>query len=410
MIKIAQENKRESGGYVWNRCGIRRGIDKYHRVSTACRGDSKLVGRILQFQPWFGPEERQALTDVIDSGWIGEHAKTRQFERAFVDLVGSKFGVATTSGGVAIYLALKSLGVKSGDEVVVPDYTMIATANAVRLAGATPVFADVRREDGLIDVSEVMKKITPRTRCIIPVHINGRACQMDALLDLAKHRSLYVVEDACQAIGSHLAGKHLGTFGDAGCFSFHPSKHMTTGQGGMVVTDNEETYEKLCRLKDYGRFERAKLVELPDYYDTFGFNFRFTDIQAALGLAQLAKLPFRLRRISEIYATYRKELDSSFLLDLRDQPGFVPWYADVLFGEPRINAKLKEKLSSQFGVETRLAYKPLHRQPLYGLSGEFPSADFFSERGLWLPSSTFLTNEEVAFVIDSFNKAVQGSH
>ena len=368
-----------------------------------------MVKRILQFQPWFGPEEKQALADVIDSGWVGEHAKTRQFERAFADFVGSKFSVATTSGGIAIYLALKSLGIESGDEVVVPDYTMIATANAVRLAGAMPIFVDILREDGLIDVSEVMKKITARTRCVIPVHINGRACRMDALRDLAKDRSLYVVEDACQAIGSHLSGEHLGTFGDAGCFSFHPSKHMTTGQGGMVVTDNEETYESLCRLKDYGRFERAKLAELPDYYERFGFNFRFTDIQAALGMAQLAKLAGRLQRINEIYARYRKGLDSDVLLDLRDQHGFSPWYADVLLREPGMNAKLKEKLSSQFGIETRVAYKPLHRQPLYKSNEEFPSADFFSMRGLWLPSSTFLNGEEVEFVIDSFNSLVKES-
>jgi perosamine synthetase len=362
--------------------------------------------RILQFQPWFGEEEERALVDVIRTGWVGEHSRTREFEKVFSNYVGSKFAVATTSGGIALFLALKSLGIGIGDEVIVPDYTMIATAHAVKLAGAAPVFVDVLQESGNMDIADVEKKITSRTKAMMPTHINGRACDLVALRDLAKERSVLMVEDACQALGSRLDGKHLGTFSDVGCFSLHPSKHVTTGQGGMIVTDSEETYEKLCRLKDYGRFERAKLVELPDHYESFGFNFRFTDLQAALGLAQFAKLDSRLQRIREMYRMYRERVNSKALLKLDDHPEFTPWYADILLQKPKINMKLKAALASQFGIETRVAYKPLHRQPVYMSEHEFPKADFFSARGLWLPSSTFLKNEDIDYVIDALNQVL----
>lgn len=362
--------------------------------------------RILQFQPWFGQEEERALVDTIKSGWVGEHSRTREFEKVFSNYVGSKYAVATTSGGVALFLALKSLAIGIGDEVIVPDYTMIATAHAVKLTGADPVFVDILQKNGNMNVDEVEKKITPRTKCVIPAHINGRACDMPALRDLAERLSLHIVEDACQALGSRFAGKHLGTFSDVGCFSFHPSKHITTGQGGMMITDNEETYEKLVRLKDYGRFERAKLADLPDHYEFFGFNFRFTDLQAALGLAQFAKLESRLQRIREIYRMYRERVNSEWLLDFCDHRGFNPWYADILLKKPEVNVKLKAALASQFGIETRVAYKPLHRQPIYMNAQQFPSADFFSARGLWLPSSTFLKNEDINYIIDALNQVV----
>jgi len=174
----------------------------------------------------------------------------------------------------------------------------------------------------------------------------------------------------------------------------------------MMVTDNEEIYEKLCRLKDYGRFERAKLAELPDRYETFGFNFRFTDLQAALGLAQFAKLDSRLERIRKIYRIYRERVNSKGLLDLDDHPGFSPWYADILLQKPEVNVKLKGALASEFGIETRVAYKPLHRQPIYVRKQQFPNADFFSARGLWLPSSTFLKDEDIEYVTDALNQAI----
>lgn len=352
--------------------------------------------RINQFEPWFDEEEIKELADTIRSTWITEHSKTRKLEQVFANYVGSRYAVATTSGSVALSLALMALDIGQGDEVIIPDFTFVGTANAIKMVGATPVFVDIKRDDLNIDPDEVVKKINGKTRVIMPVHLNGRHCDMDRLNEIADENGLFVIEDASQTLGSRWKGKHLGTFSQIGCFSLATTKIITTGQGGMLVTDDESLYERIQRLKDHGRFDRARLKPVRDYHPQIGFNFKFTDLQAAVGLAQLPKLEWRVRRIKEIYKLYLNELNDLDTIrfvktNLKET---TPWYADIILKEAGENEELKKNLNEK-GIGVRLFYKPLHSQPCYYIEENFPNATYISERGLWLPSSTFLTDSDI---------------
>jgi len=355
--------------------------------------------RINQFEPWFGEEEIKELADTIRSTWIIEHTRTRKLEEIFANYVGSRYAVATTSGSMALSLALMALGVGFGDEVIIPDFTFIGTANAVKMVGANPVFADIKKENLNIDPDEVGKKINDKTKAIIPVHLNGRSCDMDRINEIADENGLYVIEDASQTLGSRWRGRHLGTFSQIGCFSLATTKIITTGQGGMLVTDDDKLYERIQRLKDHGRFDRAKLKPVRDYHPVIGFNFKFTDLQAAVGLAQFSKLEWRVQRMKEIYKLYLNELKEigSIKFIKTDLKETTPWYIDVLLNESGENKELKKYLNEK-GIGCRLFYKPLHLQPCYSIKKDFPNATYISERGLWLPSSTFLTNKDIGRV------------
>lgn len=361
--------------------------------------------RINQFEPWFGEEEIEELIKTVKSSWIIEHSRTRALEKIFADYVGAKYAVATTSGTMALALALMALRVGHGDEVIVPDFTFVATANAVKLTGATPVLADIKREDLTIDPSKIEKNMSDKTKAIIPVHFNGRPADMDRINQISKKHGLYVVEDCCQALGSRWKGRHLGTFSDIGCFSLTTTKIVTTGQGGMMVTDSSELYERMARLKDHGRAERVDLKPVEDYHPEIGFNFKLTDLQAAVGLAQFSKLDWRVNRIKEIYALYRKELreiESLTFLDM-DLAENTPWYVDTMLNEANKHKELKDFLKER-NIGTRLFYIPLHMQPCYKTDGDFANSIYVSERGLFLPSSTFLSDDDILRVCNEIKR------
>lgn len=353
--------------------------------------------RIHQWEPAFGHEEEEAVASAVASGWVTEHRLTREFEARFAAYVGSRFCQATNNGTVAIALALMSLEIGPGDEVLVPDLTFVATANAVKLAGATPVLVDIRRDNNGIDPDAAAQAITPRTAALLPVHFNGRSADMVALRALAKRKSLAVVEDAAQALGSRLDGRHLGTSGEVGCFSFATTKLITTAQGGMLVSDREDLYLKIVRLKDQGRLERSW-----NYHPALGFNFKFTDLQAALGLAQMDRLEERLAHKRRMYGRYRERLQHVPGLTMGNfgDTGEVPWFIDVYCDHrDELAASLREA-----GIETREFYRPLHREESCRCSGEFPIADDVSARGLWLPSSPGLTNAQIDDVCDAIER------
>ena len=346
--------------------------------------------RINQMEPWVGEEEKQELIDTIESGWITEAGRTKQFEEMFTEYVGSKHALTVNNGTVSLVVATLALDIGQGDEVIVPDFTMIASANAVGLTGATPVLVDIDRETLCISLKAVEAAITPNTKAIMPVPLNGRYPDMDALLKLAEERNLYIIEDAAQALGSRYHGKHLGTLGEIGSFSFSTPKVITTGQGGMLVTDNEDLRNKMYRLKDFGRLTRADF-----FHKEIGYNFKFTDFQAAVGIAQMRKLPWRVERKKDMFRLYKSLLQDTegieFLeTDLEDTS---PWYIDIMVENVRddLASYLKEK---QIG--TRPFYPNLHSMPPYAhVKGDFKNSDYVSSNGLWLPSSSFLTDEDI---------------
>ncbi len=349
--------------------------------------------KIPQIEPQLGPEERDAVLAVMDSGFLTEGKRTREFEAAAGATLGVPFVVAANNATMALVIALQALGIGPGDEVIVPDFTFIATANAVTLAGATPVFADVTADRFVLDLEDARRRITPRTRALLPVHLNGRAPNMAALLALARQHHLAVIEDAAQAMGSRQDGRALGTFGDAGVFSLGTTKIITSGQGGLLVTSKSDLHDSFRRIKDHGRLSRSAEI-----HDVAGFNSKFTDLQAALGLAQLRKLPQRIEQKRHIFRAYQRRLASSPLvsfppIDLRQE---VPWFVDVLCAA---RGALEQHLQLA-NIETRRFYLPVHSQPCFRRTGAYPVTEEIARRGLWLPSSAHLDQETIGFICD----------
>ncbi len=347
---------------------------------------------INQMDPWYGEEEINAVTDYLRSGgWLMEFKRTRELEQMICDFTGAKFCSVVANGTVSLFIALKAIGIGKGDEVIVPDYTMIATPNAVVLAGAKPVFVDV--DDGIcIDPKKVEKAITAKTKAVMHVSINGRAGKLKELKALCEKKDLVLLEDAAQSLGSFYSGKHLGTYGKIGSFSFSVPKIITMGQGGALITDDEGLYKKICKIKDFGRIGGGI-----DIHDEFGWNFKFTDLQSVFGIEQMKKLSFRVRRKKEIGKLYEKLLrDIKQVKTIKtDFNEVAPWFIEILVEEPE---KLKDYLKSQ-NVGTRVFYPAIHTQKIYSdVKGDFPKAGYFGKHGLWLPSSSSLQDSQIAYV------------
>ncbi|MBI2048855.1 MAG: DegT/DnrJ/EryC1/StrS family aminotransferase [Candidatus Liptonbacteria bacterium] len=348
--------------------------------------------------------EIKYVTDAIKSKDISSIAEpVRKLENAFAERFGMKHAVAVNSGGSALFLALKALGMKPGDEVIVPDFTMIASAAAVSHCGAKPVFVDSSEKSFNVDVSKIEEKITPRTKMIMPVHLYGEPCDMDPIMEIAKKHNLLVVEDAAEAHGAKYKGRMVGTFGVANCFSFYANKIMTTGEGGMIVTNDADLANKLKHMRGYD-FDDEKHF----WHQTIAWNLRMSALAAALGLAQLKRLDelIEKRRANARYYTEQ----------LKDVPGirFFPEPPDTfsvfwMYGlcVPRCD-ELMEFLAKN-GIETRTFFIPMHVQPVYNQTGDFKWSDYYGERGLYLPSSSHISKEEKDFVISKVKEFYSGS-
>jgi perosamine synthetase len=352
--------------------------------------------RIPWWRPETGREEREMVLRVLESNYLNDGDVTSEFERGMAARLGSAHAIAVTSGTTAIFLSLAALGVGHGDEVVVPDVTFIATANAVTLAGATPVFVDVDPATLGMAPDAFARAITPRTRAVVPVHVSGRAAAIEPILAIANARGVAVVEDAAEALGSRRQGRCLGTFGRAGCFSFSPNKTITTGQGGLIVTEDAALAVRLRELKDQGRPVRGTGGN--DVHASIGFNFKLTNLQAAVGLAQLARLDARIDRLAAIYREYRRGLsgiDQVTLLPFDVDQGESPQWVDALVeNRDDLVAHLK-----RFDIDCRPFWFPIHTQQPYRLSdADFPNAVRASARALWLPSTPSLPDDDVQTV------------
>jgi perosamine synthetase len=360
--------------------------------------------------PWWLPdvaaEEREAVGRVIDSNYLNEGDVTAEFERRFAETVGAAHAVATTSGTAAIFLALAGLGIGAGDEVIVPDVTFIATANAVTLTGATPVLVDVDADTLNIDVAAAERAITSRTKALVPVHVSGRAAAMPEILRLGRRRGIAVVEDSAEALLSRRGGKYLGTFGSAGCFSFSPNKTITTGQGGIVVTDDGALAVRLRELKDQGRPVRGTGGN--DIHAVLGFNFKLTNLQAAVGVAQLRKLKARVAHLQEIYRWYAAGLEAVpqvRMLPFDVDAGEAPQWVDALAAD---RDALVEHLRRE-DMHCRPFWYPIHTQQPYRLPDDgFPTSTRLMKDALWLPSALQLGPTEVRLVCEAIRRFYGG--
>ncbi|MBU1011378.1 MAG: DegT/DnrJ/EryC1/StrS family aminotransferase [Bacteroidetes bacterium] len=352
---------------------------------------------IPQMEPWFGTEEKTALNAYMDEGgWLTEFKRTAEFEKRIAEYTCSKHCFVVNNGTISLTLMAIAAGIKAGDEVIVPNFTMIATPNSVKMFGALPVFVDVEKDTLCMDIECAKKAITPKTKAILFVNANGRypSVGIAAFKKLCQEKNLIFLEDAAQSLGSFYPdGKHQGTVGLAGSFSFSAPKVISTGQGGAIITNDDEMAFRLKRLKDFGRSGGGN-----DIHDTIGYNFKFTEMQAVIGNEQMKKLPWRVNRKKEILKLYQEGLIdvkqvSFFNQDLRHT---TPWFIDVLADDrDNLMVYLKEN-----GIGSRIMYPPINKQEAYNVAGNHPVSNLVGEKGLWLPSAAQLSDEEIVLITD----------
>ncbi len=354
--------------------------------------------------PLLGEKELEYVVDCIKTGWISSKVKyVEEFEKRFAKYCGCKYGISTTSGTTALHLALASIGVGKSDEVIIPAFTMIATAFAVVYCGAKPVLVDSEPETWNIDVNQIEKKITDKTKAILVVHIYGHPCDMDPIMEIADKYGLYVIEDAAEVHGAEYKGRKTGGLGHVGCFSFYANKIITTGEGGMIVTDDEEIAEKARLLRNMAFPERKRIY----VHSELGFNYRMTNVQAAIGLAQLERIEEFVemrRRNAYLYNEYLKDIEGITLPPEKEWAKNVYWMYSILI-EPEFGMsrdKLMEELEKR-GIETRPFFTPMHMQPVFRKMGLFegeryPVAEELSGKGMHLPSSSGLREEEIKYI------------
>ena len=354
--------------------------------------------KISWWRTSFGLNEIKRITEAISSECISQGPITAEFEHRISKALGVPYVVTTTSGSMAILISLIAAGVKAGDEVIVPNRTWIATAHAPLLLGAKVVLVDVEADRPILDVNQIEKKITKRTKAIIPVHLNGRAVDMEAVNRIASKYKLKVIEDAAQAFCSQNAAGFLGAQSLAGCFSLSVAKIISTGQGGFVITRNKKTYERLKLMRTHGVRDVINAS-----YTQMGFNFRFTDIQASMGLAQLDSLAKRIEKVKEVYAKYETSMSEfNFLkfLPVDINKGEIPIYIEVLCRE---RSRLVNFLAKR-GIQTRSFYPDLNTAPYLKSKGKFPHSKVFAEQGLFLPCGPAQPLENINRVLDALRK------
>lgn len=364
--------------------------------------------KISVCEPFLNGNETKYVMDAVSTGWISSSGSyVTKFEEAFANYCGVKHGIAVCNGTVAIHLALTALGIGKGDEVIIPSFTMIATAFAVCYVGAMPVFVDADKDTWNIDVNRIEEKITSKTKAIIPVHVFGNPCNMDPIIDIAKRHNLYIIEDAAEAHGATYKGRKVGSFSDVAAFSFFANKNVTTGEGGMCVTD-DEGYAKLCR---YYKNVCFNINGSRDYlHQDIGFNYRMSNIHAAIGLAQTEKADEYKRMRMDNHALYKKYLaDVPGILFQKDEEESenVGWMNTIVL-EPEKYGRTRDELIAHLkenGIDTRLLFKSMHIQPSlqkYGCdcSGDYPVTGYLSENGFYLPSASNLPEEDIAYICD----------
>lgn len=363
-------------------------------------------------EPYLKGREQEYLNQVLKSGWISSAGKFIDlFEKKFAAFCGKKYGITTTNGTTALHLALLALGIKKGDEVIIPDFTMASTLFSVLYCQARPVFVDARIDTWNIDEKLIEKKITKKTKVIMPVHIYGHPSEMGKIMKIAKKYHLLVVEDAAEAHGAEYQEKKCGGFGIINCFSFYANKIITCGEGGMVVTSDKELAEK-CR---YYKNLCFPLSGSRTYkHNDLGYNFRLTNLQAAIGLAQLEKIRkyiYLRRRNAKLYCKYLQDIPGIQLpVELKGCKN-VYWMFGIVIDKKKFGASRDELMAwlKERGIETRFFFKPMHSQPLLKKFGffeknKYPVSRYLAENGLYLPSGTGLREQDITYICQQIKK------
>jgi perosamine synthetase len=357
--------------------------------------------KINQIEPSMDESEKKELLSVIDSGWFTEASKTKKFEKMFREFTGSKFACAVTSGTSGLYLALNALGIKNKDEVLVPDLTFVASPNSIYGNSGKSILVDIDNKSFNLDLELLEKKISKNTKAIMNVNFNGRTTNMKLLQEIAKKHDLHLIEDAAHSLGSFYGNKHQGNQSDVAVFSFSTPKIITTGQGGMIITNNKKIFERCKELKDFGRKIGAKKKMLSAFqHDTIGYNFKFTEFQAAIGISQMKKLEKRIKIKKNMFKTYYDLLHDLEEIDFveTDLNKITPWMIDILLKNKKNRLQLINYLEKQ-NIETRIFYPPIHRlKPYIQSDKKFPITSNISDRGLWLPSSVTLDDKKINLI------------
>ena len=361
--------------------------------------------------PYLGGNEMKYVADCIANGWISSQGKyVGQFEQMLADFCGVRHAISTSSGTGALHLALAALGVGRGDEVIVPNVTFGASANTVLACGATPVFIDIDPHNWTMDINALEAGLTEHTRAIMPVHLYGHPCQMNAIKAFAEEHSLFVVEDCAEALGATYVGQRVGSFGHTGCFSFFPNKIVTTGEGGAVVTDDDDLADRLRILRSHGMDPKRRYWHLVP-----GFNYRMTNLQAAVGVAQMERVDDFLEERRHIRARYEEQLSNLpgiLFQKEEDWAESVCWLFTITIDKRKCNIDRSiviEKLTRS-GVDTRTVFPPLSIQPAFqGRPGHYPNSSIFSEQGLSLPTRNGFSDEEIDYVCDCIKSLFDGA-
>ena len=371
--------------------------------------------KIPLFDLNYGQDEINAFKQCVDDNWISIGPKCTKFEEAFAKMLGAKHAVSCDNCTNALFMSLMALGVGRGDEVLVPSLTFAATVNCVKYVGAKPVFVDVVSETDLhFDPKDAARKITSRTKAMIPMQYAGFPCDMDAIMRLAKKHGLHVVEDACHAPLSEYKGRKLGTIGDIGCFSFFSNKNISTGEGGMCVTDNLEIDKKLRLLRSHGMttssYQRAGGHSTKYDIVALGYNFRMDDIRANLGIAQLKKLPADLKKRAKVRAWYEEALkDIDVIVPFAGCEGFSSNYVFPIClkkGDGTYRDQVRDRIHAA-GVQTSFHYPPVHQFSIYKrYKAKLPVTELVGERLITLPMYAKLTKADVKTIVKAVKESL----
>jgi perosamine synthetase len=358
-------------------------------------------------EPLFDGNELKYLTDCINTGWISSVGSyVRKFEQGFAEYVGCKYGAAVHTGTAALHLALAALDIGPGDEVIIPDLTFASTANAVLYTGAKPVLVDVENDTWNIDPELIEKAVTERTKAIIPVHLYGHPCDMDRIMEISRKQGISIIEDAAEAHGAEYKGRIVGGIGSIGCFSFFANKIITTGEGGICVCNDPSIVNKIEELRDHGMRKNKKY-----WHDSVGFNYRMTNLQAAVGLAQLERINWfidRKRHIARLYNQHLSGMNKLVLPVERDWAKNSFWMYTILLNKNCIEINRDELITllKNDGIDSRPVFYPLHTMPPYRESKTYRNAENISAAGLSLPSSVTLEDEQIEYICNMIKKHI----
>ncbi|MBI2028407.1 MAG: DegT/DnrJ/EryC1/StrS family aminotransferase [Candidatus Levybacteria bacterium] len=365
-------------------------------------------------EPVLKGNEKKYVLECFKSNWISANGPfTKKLEKKFAKFIGTKYAVCCSNGTSAIHLALIALGIGKGDEVIIPDFTIICSASMTILAGAKPVLVDVDKY-WCIDPDKIEEKITPRTKAIMVVHMYGNPANMKKIMKIARKHKLFVIEDACAAHGAEVDGQKIGSIGDIGCFSFYASKNITSGEGGMVVTNKKEIADKVNLLKSHG-FERPRFI-----HRIIGFNYRMTDIQSAIALAQLENIRHKISKRREIASYYIRLLKNRSEVEIHQEPPWgksVFWMFGVIIKDSfgRTRDEIIELLWKK-GIGTERFFLPMSEQPIFrnerdprypDIKGSFPVSDALGKQGLYIPSGLNLTKKEQKYIADTLMSLIK---